>query len=87
MDEKMLCGIHFDNKYNDNLLMVRIGQEAYKKEITKDICLPMDFTGRPIKGYIYVTPDGFDMDVDLEHWLQLAVEFNPFAKSSKRKKK
>ena len=64
--------------------MVRIGEEAYKKEITKDICLPMDFTGRPMMGCIYVTPDGFDMHADLELWLQLAIEFNPFAKSSKR---
>ncbi len=86
VDDKMLCGIHIDKKYGDSLLMARIGEEAYEREIVKDACLPMDFTGRPMRGYIYITPDGFDMEDDLAYWLQLALDFNPLAKSSKRKK-
>ncbi|WP_202903812.1 hypothetical protein [Neotamlana nanhaiensis] len=45
----------------------------------------MDFTGRPMKGYIFVTPEGFDLDSDLEYWIQLTLNFNPIAKSSKKK--
>ena len=46
----------------DNLIRgERIGEEAYQIEITKEECLPMDFTGRPMKGYIFITPDGFDI--------------------------
>lgn len=86
VEDKMLCGIHHDKKYGDNLLMCRIGEDAYVREIAKDVCLPMDFTGRPMKGYIFVTPEGYDMDSDLEYWLQLALAFNPFAKSSKKRK-
>ena len=87
VDDKMLCGIHHDKKIGANLLMCRIGEEAYAREIGKDVCLPMDFTGKPMKGYIFVTPEGYDMEEDLEYWLQLALDFNPFAKSSKRRKK
>ena len=46
----------------------------------------MDFTGRPMKGYVFVDPLGFDMDDDLEYWIQLCLDFNPIAKSSKKKK-
>ena len=87
LDEKMLCGIHIDKKYGDSLLMARIGNEVYERELKKEECLPMDFTGRPMKGYIFVTPNGFDLGDDLDYWLKLCIDFNPLAKSSKRKNK
>jgi hypothetical protein len=87
LDNKMLCGIHIDKKYGDSLLMARIGEDVYKNEIAKDVCLPMDFTGRALKGYIYVTPEGYDLDEDLEYWIQLCIDFNPQAKQSPSKKK
>lgn len=86
VNEKMCCGIHIDKKYEDSLLMIRIGEEAYTSAIKNNNCLPMDFTGRPMKGYIFVTPEGFDLDDDLSNWIQLCIDFNPFAKSSKKKK-
>ena len=73
---KMCCGIHIDKKYGDSLLMAKIGTEAYASEIKKEVCLPMDFTGRPMKGYIFITPEGFDMDRDLEYWIDKALNFN-----------
>ena len=87
VDEKMLCGIHIDKKYGDSLLMARIGEEQYAIEIEKHVCLPMDFTGRPMKGYVFITPEGFSLDIDLEYWLKLMLAFNPLAKRSKKKKK
>jgi len=87
VDDKMLCGIHIDKKYGDSLLMARIGEAAYENEISKEECLPMDFTGRPMRGYAFVTPKGFDNDDNLAYWLQLCLDFNPLAKASKRKKK
>ena len=86
MDDKMLCGIHINKNYGNSLLMARIGLDAYAREITKEVCLPMNFTGRPMKGYIFITPEGYDLDEDLEYWIQLAIDFNPFAKASARKK-
>ena len=76
INDKMSCGIHIDKKYGDSLLMAKIGVEAYKTEIEKEFCLPMDFTGRPMKGYIFVIPEGFDMEADLEYWIDKVLEFN-----------
>ena len=87
VDNKMLCGIHIDKKFGNSLLMARIGEAVYETELEKPECLPMDFTGRPMKGYIFVTPDGFDLDDDLSYWIDLCLDFNPLAKASKSKKK
>jgi hypothetical protein len=86
VDNKMLCGIHIDKKFGDSLLMARIGEDAYETEIKNENTLPMDFTGRPMKGYVYVTPLGFDTDDDLSNWLDKTLAFNPLAKASKKKK-
>ncbi len=87
VDNKMLCGIHIDKRYGDSLLMARIGEDAYQQELKKEVCLPMDFTGRPMRGYIFVTPEGWDKEEDLAYWIDLCLAFNPLAKASKSKKK
>ncbi len=87
VDDKILCGIHIDKKYGDSLLMARIGEEAYKTAINNKHCLPMDFTGRPMRGYIFVTPEGIDSENDLSYYLDLCLAFNPIDKASKPKKK
>lgn len=87
VDDKMCCGIHFDKKKNTDLLMARIGEDASEEAMKRPGCHPMDFTGRPMKGYVFVTPEGFDTDADLAHWIQLCVNFNPLAKASKKRKK
>lgn len=76
VDNKMCCGIHIDKKYDDSLFMEKIGVEAYEKEIHKDICLPMDFTGRLMKGYIFIIPNDFDLETDLEYWIDTAIDYN-----------
>ena len=85
VDDKMCCGIHFDKKRQTDLLMARIGENAYPNAIKRKGCQPMDFTGRPMKGYVFVCPQGFDLDTDLAYWLDLCLAFNPLAKSSKKK--
>lgn len=87
VNDKMCCGIHFDKKHDCDLLMARIGEEATEASLNQEGCMPMDFTGRPMRGYVFITPDGFDMDSDLEHWLQLCLDFNPKAKASKKRVK
>ncbi|MFI1770362.1 TfoX/Sxy family protein [Thalassobellus citreus] len=80
VNDKMCCGIHIDKKFGDSLLMAKIGTIQYEKEIIKEVCLPMDFTGRPMKGYIFIKPAGFDTDTDLEYWIGKAIEFNKKSK-------
>lgn len=80
LDDKMLCGIV------KNQLMARIGTDAYEEALKKEGCSEMNFTGRAMKGYVFVDEEAIDMDDDLEYWLDLCIQFNPEAKSSKKKK-
>lgn len=86
VNDKMCCGIHFSKKKAVDLLMVRIGEEMAKKVSSRQGYLPMNFTGRPMKGYIFVEPNGYDLDLDLEFWIDLCIAFNPLAKASKKSK-
>lgn len=87
VDDKMCCGIHFDKKKETDLLMARIGEAASEDALSKTGCHPMDFTGRPMKGYVFITPDGFDTDEDLTDWIDLCLVFNPLAKASAKKRR
>ena len=87
VDNKMCCGIHYDKKKEADLLMARVGETALKIASQRKGALPMDFTGRPMKGYVFVLPEGYDLDDDLHFWLQLCLDFNPLAKASKKRKK
>lgn len=81
VDDKMCVGIV------KNELMARIDPAIQETALKKKGCRIMDFTGRPMAGYVFVSPDGIDMEKDLEYWIQLCLDFNPKAKSSKKKKK
>lgn len=85
VDDKMCCGTHIDKKTGDNFLLCRIGDEAYEAALEKENCIPMNFTGKPMKGYVFVTGNGVDDNAKLAEWLQLCLDFNPKAKSSKKK--
>lgn len=87
VDGKMCCGMHYDKKQETDLLMCRIGEDAQKKVAKKKGCQPMTFTGRTMKGFVFVTGEGFDTDKQMDYWLQLCLDFNPLAKASKKKKK
>jgi len=80
VDDKMCVGIVKDQ------LMARIDPDEYEEALTLPGARPMDFTGRPMKGYVFVAPEGIDSDAELDNWVDKCIEFNPHAKSSKRKK-
>ncbi|MCK9423843.1 MAG: TfoX/Sxy family protein [Bacteroidales bacterium] len=81
VNDKMCAGI------TDNKLMARIDPEIHEDALVKKGCRDMDFTRRTMKGFVYVDPEGIDMESDLNYWIQLALDYNPKAKSSKGKKK
>lgn len=80
VDQKMCVGIVA------NQLMARINPVNYESALTLPGIKPMDFTGRPMKGYLFIQPEAVDASDDLEHWVQQCLDFNPLAKSSKKKK-
>ena len=65
--------------------MVRLNPDLHDSMVQKLGARTMAFTSKPMRGYIFVNPEGVDKDQDLEDWLQLALDFNVLAKASKKK--
>ena len=80
VDGKMCVGVEKDR------LMVRLDPAVEAGALARPGCKPMDFTGRPMKGYVFVHPEGCETAALLRHWLDLAFEFNPRAKASKKRR-
>lgn len=59
-----------------NDLMCRVGVEAHQKLADEPGCRPMDFTGRAMKGYLFVSSDVLQKKSDLKFWLQHCINFN-----------
>jgi TfoX/Sxy family transcriptional regulator of competence genes len=66
---KMCCGV-----LNDDLV-ARVGAESYEKALKAPHVRPMDFTGRPMKGYVYVGKAATRSDRGLKVWLGQCVVF------------
>lgn len=81
VNEKMCIGIIKDE------LMLRINPEQHDETITRAGCRTMDFTNRPMRGFVIVSPDSIDREADLEAWIQMALDYNATAKASKKSKK
>lgn len=56
-------------------LMVRVGPERYPAALKHSHVRPMDFTGKPMVGYVFVAPAGLDEDAELERWIELGARF------------
>jgi len=56
-------------------LMVRVGPESYDRVLRERHARRMDFTGRPMKGFVYVVPEGYESDADLERWVSLGASY------------
>ena len=79
VNDKMCMGV------TQQRLMVRLDPAEEAASLKRPGCGPMDFTGRPMKGYVFVQPEGHDSEQDLRHWVDLALAFNPKAKASKKR--
>jgi TfoX/Sxy family transcriptional regulator of competence genes len=58
-----------------NDLMVRVGPDAYDEALKKPFARPMDFTGKPMTGYVYVAPKGTTDDDVLSGWVRWGLKF------------
>lgn len=77
---KMCVGIIKDE------LMCRIDPAIYEEVLEKKGCREMNFTGRPMKGYVMIDESGMHSKKEFDYWIDLALDFNKKAKSSKKKK-
>lgn len=78
VNAKMCLGVEKDR------LMVRLDPLKYDEAMEKEGCRAMDFSGKPMKGFVFVDADALNTKKKLEYWVKLALEFNRFAKASKK---
>jgi hypothetical protein len=80
-EKKMFGGLSFLSRGHmvvcvvGNTLMARIGPEAYADALRLPHVREMDFTGRPMKGYVFVDPPAIERDDDLERWVAASRAF------------
>jgi hypothetical protein len=56
-------------------LMVRVGPDSYDRVLRERHARRMDFTGRPMKGFVYIVRSGYESDADLRRWVELGVGY------------
>jgi TfoX/Sxy family transcriptional regulator of competence genes len=80
IDGKMFVGIVKDD------LLVRVGPERYRDALKRPHVRPMDFTGKPMVGYVFVAPAGLEEDEALGRWVELGAEFTATLPAKKAKR-
>ncbi len=78
---KMCCGVL------DGNLVARIGADEYTRALAEPHVRPMDFTGRPMKGYVYVGCEGLGDDGGLRAWVERAAAFTASLPERKTRQK
>ena len=92
-EKKMFRGVTFmvNDKMcitaGDNKIMCRIDPSVHEQALKRKGCETVKMKGREYKGFVYVSEEGIKTKKDLDYWVQLSLEFNKRAKSSKKKKK
>ena len=81
VEKKMFGGIafmlagHMCVGVVDDVLMSRVGPEQYGEALARDHAREMDFTGRSMKGFVFVDPEGFADDGQLAEWIERCEKF------------
>lgn len=80
-ERKMFGGLAFLHRglmfvgVSGSKLMARVGKESYQNSLGHKHVREMDFTGKPLQGYVYIEPLGIRTDEQLNFWLQRCKEF------------
>lgn len=76
VNNKMCVGLDKDKTSQKDRLMVRVGKLPYEELLQKKGSRVMDFTGTVMRGFLFIAPEGFDAEEDLDFWIDRALEFN-----------
>lgn len=76
VNNKMCIGVDMDKKTGQDRLMVRVGKLPYENLLQVKGSRVMDFTGSVMRGFLFIDPEGFDSEEDLDFWVEKALEFN-----------
>ena len=77
VDDKMCFGAYKGG------LMARVDPGEADELATRNGAGQMIHGGRPMNGFLFIEPEGYDSDEDLEFWVWKCLEFNPKARASK----
>ncbi len=80
LNDKMCVGVEKDR------LMVRLNPSKFDEVMEMHGCNRMDFTGKEMKGFVFVDTNVLNTKKKLEFWIGLALEYNKVAKSTKKRK-
>ena len=80
VNQKMCVGVIKDE------MMCRIDPARSEEVLDKTGCREMDFTGKPMKGWVMIDDSGMKNQIELKFWIDLALDFNQHAKASKKRK-
>ena len=70
MRGNMVCGVHKES------FIARVGPDAYEGALNKPHARPFDITGRPMKGWVMVAPEGVEEDAVLKAWIEDCLKFS-----------
>ena len=87
VNHKMCVGVDKERTTGEDRLMVRVGKAPYDKLLFKKGSREMDFTGKVLRGFLFISPEGFDKESDLDFWIDKALEFNKIALLTEKKNK
>lgn len=76
VNNKMCVGVDMDKTTGNDRLMVRVGKASHDQLVFQHGSREMDFTGRVMRGFLFVGPEGFESEDDLDFWVEKALEFN-----------
>ena len=72
----MCVGLDFNKKTNEDRLMVRVGKLQYDHLLNQHGSVKMDFTGREMRGFLFIDASSFDLEEQLDFWIDKALQFN-----------
>ena len=76
VNDKMCVGLDIEKSTGNDRLMVRVGKANHDRLIFKKGSREMNFTGKVMRGFLFIQPEGFDSEDDLEFWIDKAIQFN-----------
>lgn len=71
---------------NEEEMLCRIAPEEMENALEQNGTRQMVMNGRGSKSYVYVSQDVIQKQTDFDHWIKLALDFNPLAKASRKKR-
>lgn len=79
VNDKMCVGVETDR------IMVRFDPAKQDEIMGKEGCRPMDFTGKVMRGYVFVDSEVLNTKKQLDYWIRLALDYNKMAKASRKR--